>query len=397
MSRIGIYGGSFNPPHDGHVLAAEEAIRRLGLDRLLIIPTYQAPHKQQESGSPSPARRLSLVQAAFGGIEKAEVSDLEIAREGVSYTVDTLKTLRTRHPDDELVLLMGTDMLVSFPSWRSPEDIAKLATLAVMHRNSESGKLQAQIEEAVQKIETDYGGRVESVENDCIVLSSTEIRRMIVFGIPEFGLPEPVSSAIRREKLYGFDAPRRNLPFDQLREVSLALYDEKRRPHGIGCCETAEALAVRWGADPELMRRAGILHDVTKALSDPAQLAVCDRYGAKLTGFERSHPKLLHAKSGALVAREIFGECKTVCDAIEWHTTGRENMTTEEKIIYLADYMEPNRDFPGVERLRELVWTNLDAALLEGLRMSLEILRRRGQPIDEHSMAAWKYLDNREE
>lgn len=394
MSRIGIYGGSFNPPHNGHVFAAEEAIRRLQLDRLLIMPTYQAPHKQQAEGSPDAAARLALVQAAFDPLEKAEVSDLEIARQGVSYTVDTLQTLRRQNPDDALILLMGTDMLLNFPSWRSPEKIAAMATLAVMHRQSESESLHAELTETAKRIEDELGGRVRFVENDCIALSSTEIRRMIAFGVPEFSLPQKVAAEIRRNKLYGFDAPRKNLPFDRLCEVSLALHDEKRRAHVRGCCETAEAMALRWGADPDLMRRAGILHDITKALSGAAQLALCDHYHFPLSDFERSHPKLLHAKSGAVVAREIFGECDTVCDAICWHTTGKPAMTTEEKIIYLADYMEPNRDFPGVERLRALVFEDLDAALKEGLTMSLEILRRRGQPIDEHSRAAWEYMNN---
>lgn len=394
MSRIGVYGGSFNPPHNGHVLAAEEAIRRLRLDRLLIIPAYQAPHKQQAEGSPDAATRLCLTQAAFGQIDAAEISDLEMKREGVSYTVDTLQALHRQYPNDELLLLMGTDMLLDFPKWRSPDRIAKLATLAVMHRQSEGEKLRTQLQDTAQRIETDWGGRVEFTENDCIALSSTEIRRMIAFGVPEFGLPEPVAAAIRREKLYGFAAPRRQLPFDALRETSLALHDEKRRAHVLGCCETAQALAKRWGADPEQAARAGILHDITKALSPAAQLALCDHYGAALTDFERTHPKLLHAKSGAVVAERVFEETEPVVDAIRWHTTGKPDMCLLEKIIYLADYMEPNRDFAGVDRLRALCFTDLDAALLLGLEMSLEILRRRGQTVDEHSMAAYQYLRN---
>ena len=98
-----------------------------------------------------------------------------------------------------------------------------------------------------------------------------------------------------------------------------------------------------------------------------------------------------------MVAGKVFGESELVCDAIWWHTTGKPNMTLLEKIIYLADYMEPNRDFPGVELLRTLCREDLDAALQEGLRMSLENLRRRGQPIDENSMAAWQYLSTRGE
>ena len=121
---------------------------------------------------------------------------------------------------------------------------------------------------------------------------------------------------------------------------------------------------------------------------------MCDWYKEPLTPFERSHPKLLHAKSGAAVAERVFGEESAVCEAIRWHTTGKPDMCLLEKIIYLADYMEPNRDFPGVERLRALAFADLDTALMLGFEMTLEILRRRGQPIDDNSMAAWQYLSN---
>lgn len=394
MSRIGVYGGSFNPPHIGHVAAAREAIDALSLDWLLVIPTYQAPHKQALEGAPDPETRLRLTRLAFEDVPKAEVSDLEILRQGVSYTVDTLELLHEAYPEDELILLMGTDMLLSFSGWRMPDRIAKLAQLAVMHRQDASDKLLAKLDEAIAQIERDFGGRVTRVENRPVEISSTEARRMIVFGLPDFGLAEPVSAAIREQGLYGWGGNLKNLPFDRLREVSLDLHDEKRRPHVIGCCETAEQLALRWGEDPAAARRAGILHDITKALSPQAQLAVCDRYGAVLTPFARTHPKMLHAKSGAVIAERIFGEDPKVCDAICWHTTGKPNMTLLEKIIYLADYMEPNRGFPGVERLRAVIWDDLDAALLEGLSMSLTNLRARKKPIDENTMAAWQYLAN---
>ena len=108
--------------------------------------------------------------------------------------------------------------------------------------------------------------------------------------------------------------------------------------------------------------------------------------------FERSHPKLLHAKSGAAVAGAVFGESAAVQSAICWHTTGKLDMTLLQKILYLADYMEPNRDFPGVERLRALAEHDLDEAVLLGLEMSLDLLTETGQPIDVNSRAARDFL-----
>ncbi len=392
MARIGIYGGSFNPPHIGHVKAAQEMITLLGLDRLLIIPAAIPPHKQLPDGTPAPEDRLELCKLAFSSVQGAEVSDIEINRSGVSYTVDTVKELKAQYPDDEFFLLMGTDMLLSFENWYCPDEIAKQVTLAAMHRYNNDAKLDQAVRETVSRIETDLDAKIVCVENHPIETSSTEVRRMIVMDCLEGLLPQQTVDFIRERGYYLHGNERKNLPFDELKEVSLSLHDPKRVPHVIGCCDTAQELAARYGADVTDAARAGILHDVTKALSENAQRLVCDRYEITLTKSERENDKLLHAKTAAAVAKHIFGENDRVCDAIFWHTTGKADMTLLEKIIYIADYMEPSRDFPGVEILRELVADDLDAALLEGFRMSLELLRSRGKVIDPNSLQAWEYL-----
>ena len=161
----------------------------------------------------------------------------------------------------------------------------------------------------------------------------------------------------------------------------------------IGCSETARALAERWGADPIAAERAGILHDITKALSETEQLHLCQKYAIVLTELQREVPKLLHAKTAAAVAEAVFGESEAVCEAIRWHTTGKADMNTLEKIIYIADYMEPNRCFPGVEALRDRVWEDLDAAIFLGLDQSVRLLRRQGRIIDPDSLSAWAYYE----
>ena len=178
MERIGIYGGTYNPPHIGHMRAAEYAIEALSLDRLLLIPTGVSPHKEMASGASS-ADRLEMLRLSAAGLEKAEVSDIEIRREGRSYTVDTLRQLKAENPGAELVLLMGTDMFLSFLSWREPEQIMKLATLAVFFRG-EKGE-QTKIEAQKLSLES-LGARVELVQNPVTAISSTDLRRMLVFG-----------------------------------------------------------------------------------------------------------------------------------------------------------------------------------------------------------------------
>ena len=390
--RIGVYGGSFNPPHTGHTLAAAELISALELDRLLVMPAAQPPHKALAPGSPSPEQRLALCQAAFGPIPGAEVCDLEMRREGKSYTVDTLTLLRQQYPEDELFLIMGTDMLLSFRSWREPERIAALATLAVMHREDDPA-LWGKVRQEAEALKRDMQAHVLTVENRCIQVSSTTVRRLIVMGAPGY-LDQPVEALIRQNGWYLSGADLKGLPFDRLREISLSLHDEKRRAHVVGTCETAGRLAMRWGEDPDKARRAGILHDITKALGPKEQLHICKKYAMMLTKVQQENPKLLHAKTGAVIAKEIFGEEAEVVSAIWWHTTGRAAMTTLEQILYIADYMEPNRDFPGVEELRELADRDLNRAVLLGLDQALSYLRERNRIIDPDSQQAWDYYRN---
>lgn len=389
MARIGIYGGSFNPPHIGHTTAAAALVSALALDRLLVVPAAQPPHKTLAEGSPSAEERAELVRLAFAAVPKAELCTLELAREGPSYTVDTLLELKAQLPDDELFLIMGTDMLLSFASWYQPGKICELAALAVMRR-SEDEAVWTKVRQTAQELQFRTNARVEFVKNDCIEVSSTTVRRLLALNAPAF-LDPAVEARIKQQGLYQYGADRRGLPFERLREVSLALHDEKRRPHVVGCSDTAVELAAHWGEDTELARRAGILHDVTKALKGAEQVLLCDRFGVQLSELERQNPKLLHARTGAAVAEQIFGEPPEVVSAIRWHTTGRADMTTLEKIIYLADYMEPNRSFDGVQTLRRLVREDLNAAMVEGLAMSIELLRRRRSVIDQSTLDAWRY------
>ena len=151
-------------------------------------------------------------------------------------------------------------------------------------------------------------------------------------------------------------------------------------------------LAERWGADPHLARRAGILHDCTKYLELDEQLALCEKYHVPLDELERVAVKLLHAKTGACIARAVFGEPDAVYQAIFWHTTAKADMTTLEKILYVADYMEPNRDFEGVERLRELAYRDLDKALLLGVETTIQEMKDRNLPIHKNTLQAQVWL-----
>ena len=389
MGKIGIYGGTFNPPHIGHIRAALEAVEILGLTELLVIPDRIAPHKELPVGSASPEERVQMVRLALRHRPDVTVSDMELRREGKSFTYETVEALARQYPDDELILLMGTDMFLSFHTWMHPERILAKASLGVFCRG-EKGEVQA-IAQRQAELEA-QGHRVYPVKNTVVDISSTDLRRLLVFRCADPFLPEGVGAYIREHRLYGTGDDYRGLPMEALEQVVIRLLKPSRVRHVLGCRDTAGALAKRWGADVTDALRAGLLHDVTKALDGQLQLTLCGEYGTILSDFDRRYPKTLHAFTGALVAERIFGENEAVAEAIRYHTTGKADMTLLGKIIYVADYMEPNRDFPGVERLRELAFTDLDAALKLGLEMTLEHLKNQGSEVSPQTKQALQWL-----
>lgn len=390
MERIGIFGGTFNPPHIGHVEAAKQAISGLKLDRLLLIPDRIAPHKQMPEGSASPEQRLEMLRLAVADCPQMEVSDMELIRDTPSYTYLTVAQIRMQYPQAELYLLMGTDMFLSFQYWRNPEDILKNAALAVFYRG-EKGETDTV---AAQKAAMEARGhRVFLVENRVNPISSTQLRRMLAFQCGDGLLPSSVGEYIRQHGLYDTAAEWKNLPMEQLERVVIGLLNPNRVAHVLGCRDTAVALAKYWGADETDAARAGILHDITKALDDSLQLTLCSAYGKLLDDFSMRYPKTLHALTGSLVARRIFGENENVVSAICWHTTGRANMTLLEKIIYLADYIEPNRTLPGVEKLRELAFSDMDVAMVAGLNMTLTHLAGQKAEISPETRQALAWLE----
>ena len=388
--RIGIYGGTFNPPHVGHIRAAKCAVDALKLDKLLLIPSCISPHKTIPEHSPSPEQRLSMLQLAIGEDEVIRVSDLELSRGGTSYTYETVAQVKEMHPNAELYLFMGTDMFLSFRTWKEPGKILENASIAVFYRGEKQEKEDIAREKAMLE---SIGGKVFLVENPVTEISSTDLRRLLTFGCADDFLPEGVGDYIRKNRLYGGGDNLRGLPMEQLEQVVIGLLKPSRVAHVLGCRDTAADLARHWGADPVDAARAGLLHDVTKALDGPLQLTLCQSYGIILDKFSAHNPKTLHALTGSLVADRVFGENAAVVAAIRSHTTGKANMNLLEKIIYVADYMEPNRDFPGVEQLRHLAYSDIDKALKLGLNMTLQLLTQQNREISPESAQALAWLE----
>lgn len=392
--KLGVFGGTFDPPHLGHLAAARFAIEALGLDQLLLVPAAVPPHKELPENAPAPEDRLSMTVIAADNMflpKRVAVDDLELRREGKSYTSDTLRELHGQYPDAELYLLMGTDMFLTLQDWHEPAEIVKLAHLAAFARTqADTGEMLS--------IQADYLRRTFGADvtvlqlPEIVPVSSTELREGLAKGEGSRYLPPAVYGYILRQGLYGTHADLARLTDDQLRACSYSMMLAKRIPHVGGVESEAVKMAERWGADPVLARRAAILHDCTKYYNLEQQLQICDEYGIVLDDLERASVKLLHAKTGACMAKHLYGQPEEVFWAIFWHTTGKADMSLLEKVLYLADYMEPNRDFPGVDDLRRLSYEDIDKALLMGLEMSVEDLNERGVPIHKNTQEALDWL-----
>lgn len=197
--RIGILGGTFNPPHLGHLICAQEAHTELTLDRVLLMPAGRPPHKPDDPDEPGAAHRLEMCRCAIGEDPRFEVSDVELRRDGPSYTADTLEQLHALMPDSELFLIVGGDVAAGLPQWHDPERVLALSTLAVAQRR---GTTRSVIDRALASLRG--GERAEFFQMPRIGISSTDIRRRVREHRPiSYLVPGAVARYIDEHRLYG--------------------------------------------------------------------------------------------------------------------------------------------------------------------------------------------------
>lgn len=385
--KIGLFGGTFNPPHIGHLRAAQACVQRLGLDRLLLVPARLPPHKTLPADSATPRQRLFMAELMAEQIPRCQVSDIELDRQGPSYTCDTVEALAGRYPGANLWLILGTDMFLTFHQWRQPQRIAAHCRLAVVARTPDGRR---ELEAQAAFLARDIGARVDIIDCPVTVMSSTQVRGSLPQGTGEENLPAPVAQYIRQRGLYGAARPgQMDLPW--LRERVRRCMTAKRFRHTLGVEETAARLARRYGEEEYQARVAALLHDVTKRLDLEEQLKLCRHYGIILDYGENAVP-LLHADTAAAVAKDVFGVSEAVAQAIAFHTTGAPGMSRLDQIVYLADCIEPNRDYPGVEELRQACEHGLRQAMLYALRQTMAHVRQEGRTPNRRSQQALEDL-----
>lgn len=370
--KIALYGGAFNPVHSEHLNIVLAAKRALGLDKVIVIPTNISPHKKGVMSARG-KDRLAMCRLAFEGVGGVEVSDVELKRGGVSYSYVTCRHFKKIYPSDDLFFIIGADMLKTFELWKEPDEILKCATLAVCARENAD-----ELTPYIKKFQKRFKKEIVNFGYVGKPVSSTRVRTLAALGEDTAGLvPESVRLYIRKRHLYGLD---------ELAGVKKYLTEERWR-HTVRVAFLAAEFARAVGVYEIDAITAAALHDCAKYLSADAE---------ELKGFvpPKGVPEpVMHQYSGAFVAEHTFGvKDEGILNAIRYHTSGRENMSNLEKLIFLADLLEEGRDFDGVEELRSKLKSGLDCCLLAALEHQLNYLKSKGEPVYPLTERAYRYM-----
>lgn len=382
--RIGIYGGTFDPIHFGHLSVARHMQSELKLDEVYFVVTAVPPHKRSIARTPD-GMRYEMVRLALENEPGMTASDDEIKEGGISYTFETLNRFKSRYRDAELFFIVGADMLEDFPTWRRPDEILRLASIAAVKRPNFS----EDIARPGRSIEARFGGRVYVSEYTGSDISSTKIRQLVFNAKPIEGLtPLPVELFIYENGLYVPDSVK------TIKDRLAGILSISRYRHTMLTVREAIALANRYEADADTARLAAILHDCMK-LSDKELFEYCLERGIELSEEEKQYPYLIHSRLGAFAANRDYGvNDEAVLHAISVHTLGAVNMNKLDKIIYLADKLEPSRSYPGIEALRQKAYLDIDAGVLAVMRHTVDFVENKGGAVNKTTLAAIDRLSN---
>ncbi len=380
MKKIGILGGTFNPIHKGHLALGLAAMEQYDLEEVWLMPSKLPPHKSHFTML-SEEHRLAMTALAAETNEKFRVSDFELKREGLTFTADTLELLTKEYPDTKFYFIVGGDSLIKFSKWRRPERILELATLLGAGR---AGYEAEQVAQAADCLREQFPGtEIGTVILPDYPISSNKIREAFYTGASESvrsDLPEAVWMYLQEHRLYA------KMSFSELDAEMQQILPRKRYLHSVAVAHLAASYASSLGYDPERALLAGILHDCAKAYSDEQLVADCDRFSIPVTEVERRNGFLLHGKLGAFYARtKYYITDVEILSAISYHTTGRPGMTDLEKVVFLADYLEPFRTQPtkpDLNEIRRIAFCDIDKAVYLALQNTLRYLASTGQETD---------------
>lgn len=377
MKTLLLYGGTFDPPHNGHIQLLQSAIAATNPDKVVVMPAGIPPHKK-DSTTPA-ALRLAMCGCFLSLHKNLVISDWETTQKQKNYTVDTVHWLCKQYPDTKILLCVGSDMLLSFETWREWQWLLQ-HTILVAHsrKNGDESALLA----AKQRLEQ-AGGQVVFTHGDVLEASSSGLR---AGKESETLLPPQALRVIEQNRLYQAEKTETLVWAQALAQDTLS---PKRFAHTLNVKASAESLATRYGASPFKAALAALLHDIAKELPTQKLLQILAD-DAIIAGNASAMPSaVLHGYAAAQLAITQWGITDAeVLGAIRYHTTGRPGMTTLDKIIYLADMICAERDYPEVHELRHWAEQDLNVAAYWAVRRNLEWMEICGKSIDPISKLA---------
>ncbi len=392
--NVGYFGGTFDPIHNGHLHMLDAATEVFGLDLVIVMPAGMPYHKDLLSVSPA-CFRYMMCRRALTRRPEVVLSAAEIRRRGPSYTIDTVQDLKRDFlPEDRFYLICGSDILDSIQHWYRFEDLLAELILAVAIR---PGEKRGSLERKARALQQRYGAEVILYDTPMLPVSSTAIRGQLgeAPGRPSPDLPPGVMRIIRRYGLYSEPNPLLWLQPEtrrQVAELESKLFDLislKRLAHSVSTMFEAIRLAQRFRADVNRAAIAALLHDFAKELTVSEMLTLAPG----LTASRGDSNATLHGPAAGLLLEPVFGiSDPEIAAAVTWHTTLREGATALDKIVFLADKIEPSRTFGDLGPIRELAARDLDAAVLATLEGVRQHLIREKLKIHPASLAAMSEL-----
>lgn len=391
MLRIGICGGTFDPFHNGHMALISSALDSGRVDRLLVIPAGDPPHKQLEPVMPS-IYRYEMTRKSVRDLPNTDVSDLEILKEGRSYTLDTIRMVKAKYLEPtDIYLIYGSDIIYDLEKWHEPEALLAECTMLLAVRGDDD---ENRISKIANRLNRKFNAHIELFSAPRIELSSTHIRELIITDNDwEKTVPGPAASVINKNGFYKFitslnrlNSHERSMIVNLERSIWPWL-THKRLLHSANVMLYAIDLAAKHGVDLMKTATAGLLHDCAKCLPHDQLM----NYAARAGDDQLMQAELAHGPAGAVMAKELFGIDDTdVLQAIHFHTTGRAGMTQLEKIIFLADKIELGRTYEDLDPIREAAKSDLDKAMIICLSEVEYFLERSSRPSHPYALEAIK-------
>ena len=348
--KYAILGGSFNPVHVGHLLLADAVLSAFAYDRVILVPAFQSPLKSEAEGA-SPRDRMEMLAASIPGDPRLTIDDCELNREGLSYTIDTIKDIIDRYaPEGKPGLIMGDDLISAFDRWRCPGEIADLADIIVARRlppGAESGGSAG-----------NFPYPHKTLDNEIVSVASQQIREKIGNGGAwRYYVPSGARHIIEDRGLYGFQGSRDYLAargdtdekclFGKIVDIEngvRASLSIEKFMHSRNTALLAWDLCGRFGLDRQKGYLAGIAHDMCKPLGHDVLMRLAREDGKSISVLEQKKPGLLHARAAAVLIQKKYGVCdKDILEAIRYHTTGVRDMGSIAKVVYIADKIEISR------------------------------------------------------